>query len=75
MPVARPLTTTQGGAVRVAAGLSRVVAGSLLGSAWWVVAAIGVLPVATKTTGSSQLRMPWLNPADRLCRAGRSPMT
>jgi hypothetical protein len=52
-----------------------VVAGSLLGSAWWVVAAIGVLPVATKTTGSSQLRMQWLNPADRLCRAGRSPMT
>ncbi|MGO9963993.1 MAG: hypothetical protein ACLPUG_11260 [Acidimicrobiales bacterium] len=45
--VARFLATTQGLALRVAAGLSLVVAGSLLGGAWWVVAAIGVLLVAT----------------------------
>lgn len=45
MALVRLMATTAGRAARVGAGLMLVVVGALLGGAWWIVAAVGLVPI------------------------------
>jgi hypothetical protein len=46
MALVQFMATTAGRAARVGAGLMLVVAGALLGGAWWIVAVVGLVPIA-----------------------------
>jgi hypothetical protein len=46
MALVRYMTTTAGRATRIGAGLVLVVVGASLGGTWWILAAVGLLPIA-----------------------------
>jgi hypothetical protein len=55
MPLVRYMATTAGRATRIGAGLILVIVGASLGGTWWILAAVGLLPIAAGLLNSCLL--------------------